>query len=69
MEDKKFVICIDNANYEASLEKWKLYRVVSEEGGLLRIIDESGEDYLYESSMFQEISVPQEIAKRYEVSL
>ena len=69
MEDKKFVICIDNANYEASLEKWKLYRVVSEESGLLRIIDESGEDYLYESSMFQEISVPQEIAKRYEVSL
>ena len=69
MKDKKFVICIDNANYEASLEKWKLYRVVSEESGLLRIIDESGEDYLYESSMFQEISVPQEIAKRYEVSL
>ena len=45
----KFVLCIENKDYPASLEKWKIYPVIKEDElkGYLRIIDESGEDYLY----------------------
>jgi hypothetical protein len=57
------VVCIDNTEYPASLELHKIYRVVPDEGdaadGDLRIIDESGEDYLYPASYFFPIEVPQ----------
>ncbi len=47
----RFAICIDNAEYPASLELHKAYRVLPDKGaeqdGDLRIIDESGEDYLF----------------------
>ena len=47
----RFVVCIDNADYEASLELHKIYTVVHDQDaaqdGDLRIVDESGEDYLY----------------------
>jgi hypothetical protein len=67
MEVKRFVICVDNKDYESSLERWKLYPVVSEDEieGFLRIIDESGEDYLYERRMFEEIRIPEKIEERY----
>jgi hypothetical protein len=46
-----FAVCINNENYPASLEKRKIYQVISEqnveEQNLIRVIDESGEDYLY----------------------
>ncbi|MBI4573442.1 MAG: hypothetical protein HY713_09200, partial [candidate division NC10 bacterium] len=46
----RFALCIDNTGYPASLERHKIYRVLSdrqaEAGGDLRVIDESGEDYL-----------------------
>jgi hypothetical protein len=48
---KRLFICLDNAGYEVSLERRKIYVAVSdvkaERTGYLRIIDESGEDYLY----------------------
>jgi len=57
-----FVVCIDNSGYRASLELHKLYRVIRDveaaEDGDLRIIDESGEDYLYEASRFLSVDVP-----------
>ena len=68
METKKhsseeFVICINNEDYPASLELHKIYRVLpdkeAEADGDLRIIDESGEDYLYHSSYFVPIQPPQ----------
>jgi len=62
---KRFVICVTNKGYEVSLEKWKLYPVVNEEAGMLRIIDESGESYLYEKEYFNEIEVPVTIEQRY----
>ncbi len=56
MATPKFVICIENSEYPASLELRKIYAVVAdaeaEKGGYLRVIDESGEDYLYPASQF-----------------
>ena len=58
----RFVVCIDNADYEASLELHKIYPVLPDadaaRDGDLRIIDESGEDYLYGSNRFVAIEVP-----------
>ena len=46
-----FVLCVDNLEYPASLELHKIYRVIADRGALesgdLRVVDESGEDYLY----------------------
>lgn len=61
----EFVVCINNLNYPASLELHKIYRVVSDPEanakGDIRVIDESGEDYLYPSSYFVPIQVPQSV--------
>ena len=58
-----FAVCINNADYPASLELHKIYRVVPDENvateGDIRVIDESGEDYIYPSSYFVPIQVPQ----------
>ncbi len=60
----RFAVCVDNAGYPASLEVHKIYRVISdqdaERDGDLRIIDESGEDYLYPGKHFVEIDMPKE---------
>lgn len=60
----KFAICIDNSEYPASLELHKIYRVLSDEDaaqdGDLRIVDESGEDYLYPAEYFILIELPSE---------
>ena len=59
---KGFAVCIKNIGYTASLEIRKLYPVVddpdAEENDLIRVIDESGEDYLYPARLFQEIALP-----------
>jgi len=61
-----FVVCIDNADYPASLELHKIYRVVPdpdvEADGDIRIVDESGEDYIYSASYFTPIEVPEVVA-------
>jgi hypothetical protein len=66
----KFVICISNSGYEASLELRKLYEVVSdsiaEKHGQIRIIDESGEDYLYPPSLFVRVDLPAAVANQVE---
>lgn len=63
----KFVICLRNKGYEASLEQLKLYRLLPDrEAGkhkLLRIVDESGEDYLFPASFFTPIELPQPIRR------
>ncbi len=60
-----YVVCIDNSDYAASLEKHKIYRVIEDAGacaeGDTRVIDESGEDYLYPSERFIYISVSPEL--------
>ncbi len=51
-----FVICIDNTDYPAALERRKIYEVIPDalaaQHRLLRVIDESGEDYLYPQAYF-----------------
>ena len=62
----RFVLCIRNDSYEASLEPRKIYRVVddakAEDRALVRVIDESGEDYLYPADFFVPIEVPENAA-------
>ena len=64
----KYAICTENTGYEASLELRKLYEVVPDETApahkLIRVIDESGEDYLYPSSYFVPVDLPDPIAER-----
>lgn len=60
----KFLLCVDNNGYEASLELRKLYEKIpdkaAEELHQVRIIDESGEDYLYPSNFFAAVKIPTE---------
>ncbi|HYA21073.1 MAG TPA: hypothetical protein VEG25_10575 [Burkholderiales bacterium] len=62
-----FAVCVDNRGYPASLELHKIYRVVPDEDaaieGDIRVIDESGEDYLYSADRFVEIEPPQRVRR------
>ena len=62
MKEHKFVVCIDNKGYEASLEFGKIYQAIidkeAEAEGLIRIIDESGEDYIYPAEWFVAVDLP-----------
>lgn len=59
---KRLVICLDNKGYEASLERRKIYVTLpdakAERLGQIRVIDESGEDYLYDKDAFLEVLLP-----------
>lgn len=60
---KRLVICVDNSGYEVSLERRKIYVALpdgrAEKLGLIRVIDESGEDYLYPAESFVVLTLPQ----------
>ena len=62
-ETKQFAICLNNNDYPASLEVGKLYCVIPDEQataeGYLRVVDESGEDYIYSENSFVAIELPQ----------
>ena len=64
----KFVVCLDNKDYEASLEKRKLYEVIPDPEALkhnqIRVIDESGEDYLFSKDNFLEVPLSEVIAEK-----
>ena len=53
----RFVICLDNLGFEVSLERGKLYRILPDEEAseyqFIRVVDESGEDYLFSTRMFR----------------
>jgi hypothetical protein len=61
------VVCINNEGYTVSLEKRKIYLALrdeqAEKRGLLRVVDESGEDYLYPKAFFRSIALPQAVKK------
>lgn len=63
----RFLICVENKGYKASLEKRKIYvslpDVAALKHGHVRVIDESGEDYLYPKSLFLPITVPASLRK------
>jgi len=64
---KRLVICVDNAGYEASLERRKIYIAIpdaqAEKLGQIRVIDESGEDYLYGKDAFLEVTLPEAVRR------
>jgi hypothetical protein len=59
---QRFAVCVDSTGYEASLERNKIYVVLfdedAERDGDLRVVDESGEDYLFSAARFVPIDVP-----------
>jgi hypothetical protein len=71
MENYSFVLCIEDRDCE-DLEKRKIYRVLpdsdAEAEGFLRVIDESGEDYLYPRSYFVSIQLPREAQEALRVA-
>ena len=62
---KPFALCIDNAGYQASLVPGKIYRILPDpraaKDSLVRIVDESGEDYLYPADWFTPIDPPRPV--------
>ncbi len=62
----KFAVCINNKGFEASLEVGKLYEVVAdieaENDHMIRVIDEDGEDYLFEAKIFYPLVSPPDLA-------
>jgi len=62
-QEPTYMLCIKNENYPASLEFGKVYRILPDEKAeqhkMLRVIDESGEDYLYPNGYFVAITLPQ----------
>jgi len=66
-QTKQLVVCISNDDHPASLEKRKIYVAIrdsaAEKLGLLRIVDESGEDYLYPKAFFCTIALPQSVKR------
>ena len=63
--NKKFAVCVKNSDYPASLELLKIYEILpddtAEKDHLLRVMDESGEDYLYPADCFLPVNLPQNI--------
>ena len=61
----RFAVCVRNEGYEASLERHKLYLVLddpeAEHEGNVRVVDESGEDYLYSATWFVALEVPKAV--------
>ncbi len=61
------VLCLQNEGYEVSLERRKIYEAVADAAasreGLLRVIDESGDDYLYPEDYFVAITLPPQVRR------
>jgi hypothetical protein len=65
---KPFALCLDNTRYRASLIPGKVYRILPDpraaKDDLIRIVDESGEDYLYHRSHFALVDFPPSVKKK-----
>ena len=64
---KRFAVCLKNKGHEVSLELRKIYRLLPDPQAAkhkqLRVVDESGEDYLYPQDFFAPIELPQPIRR------
>lgn len=64
---KQLVVCVENDGYAVSLEKRKIYVALrdaaADKHDMLRIVDESGEDYLYPKALFRSIALPQAVRR------
>lgn len=63
----EYAICINNQDYPASLEPKKIYQILpdpqAQKHQLIRVIDESGKDYLYPANYFISLELPEEVKK------
>lgn len=68
MSKHTFAVCVANEGYEVSLELRKLYEILSdpdaEKHSQIRVIDESGEDYLYPKDLFAVVDLPETVERR-----
>ena len=66
-QTRQLVVCVKNDGYAVSLEKRKIYVALpdanAEKHGLMRIIDESGDEYLYSKALFRSIALPESVKK------
>jgi hypothetical protein len=64
---RQLVVCVSNEGYPASLERRKIYVALRDadagKHGLIRVVDESGEDYLYPKALFRSIALPQGVRR------
>ena len=69
---KTFVLCISDGGYPEALEVRKFYELLEDseaaKEGLYRVVDESGEDYLYSEDMFLKFALPQQIEEALEAA-
>jgi hypothetical protein len=67
MARQQLVVCVNNQGHSAALETRKIYVALrdaaAEKHGLIRVVDESGDDYLYPKTFFRPIALPQAIKK------
>jgi hypothetical protein len=72
-ETSRYVVCLGNRGYAASLVTRRLYRVIEDPAaarrGLVRVVDESGEDYLYPKRLFAAIELPMTVTRRLAATL
>ena len=65
----RFAVCVDPGEYQVDLERWKIYQVLPDadaaKHGHLRVIDESGEDYLFPDRFFKPITLPPTIRRLF----
>jgi len=70
--DPQYVVCLRNDGYKAALQTRRLYQVLAdpeaEKRGLLRVIDESGEDYLFPEKLFAAVALPKPVSKKFAAS-
>lgn len=68
----RYVVCVANRGYRVSLVVRRLYPVVpdrdAEQRGLVRVVDESGDDYLYPKKLFAAVDLPSALAKKFAVA-
>jgi hypothetical protein len=71
-QQQTYAICVRNEGYPASLEVRKLYRVMpdveAQDSGHIRVIDESGEDYLYPADYFVTLDLPRSVKEALEAA-
>jgi hypothetical protein len=65
----RFAVCVEVGDYRASLELWKIYRVTpdaeAERHQQIRVVDESGEDYVYPNAWFRPLDLPSSLKRLY----
>ena len=65
----RYAVCIDDGAYPVDLERWKIYRVLPDPDAarhrMIRVVDESGEDYLYPERYFTLVTLPPTLRRRF----